>query len=200
MRSASGDTTDGSLLERLGDWTDHAAWTEFVRRYDRLIGRVIGSYRFDAESTEEVRQRVWIELAGRMRGYRYDPTRRFRAWLTRLCRSRSLDHWRRREAQRAREPLAVPRELPAPEFPENDEPSRPDLLRRAAEIQQAVKARVDPRTWEIFWRIAVDDEPVAVVAETAAISYAAAFAAQKRVRRMLREEAERTGVETETRP
>lgn len=189
MRSIHDETTDGALLERLGNWADHAAWAEFVRRYEGLIGRVIGSFRFDNATTEEIRQRIWIELAGRMRGYRYDPSRRFRAWLTRLCRSRALDHWRRREIDRARESDEAPREFPAPELSEDEETLPPDLLLRAVQVQEAVKARVDARTWSVFWRIAVEDEPIAEVAESAGISYAAAFASQKRVRRMLREEA-----------
>jgi RNA polymerase sigma-70 factor (ECF subfamily) len=194
MRTIEGETTDGILLERLGDWADHAAWSEFVGRYDRQVRSVVGLYRFDAETTEEVCQRIWIELARRMRGYRYDPSRRFRAWLTRLCRSRAVDHWRRRRSEwaRAGDGAAGPTaELPAPSPTEDDEPAGSPLLRRAARIQEAVKARVDARTWGVFWRIAVDDAPITEVAEAAGISYAAAFAAQKRVRRMLREEAAR---------
>ncbi len=190
MRPIEGETTDGPLLERLGDWTDHAAWSEFVRRYDRLVRRVVGSYRLDHDAVEEVRQRIWIELAGRMRGYRYDPSRRFRAWLVRLCRGRAVDQWRRRRLERARLGTANA-ELAAPERSEVDDPARPALLRRAERIQEAVKARVDARTWDVFWRIAVEDARVGDVAESAGISYAAAFAAQKRVRRMLREEAAR---------
>ena len=203
MRPNEGETTDGALLERLGDWADHAAWSAFVRRYDGPIRRVVASYRFDAHEAEEVCQRIWIELAGRMRGYRYDPSRRFRAWLTRLGRSRAVDHWRRREAERARAgagSAGVPAELPAPGPAEDDGGPRPALLRRAARIQEAVKARVDARTWDVFWRIAVDDEAVAEAAEAARISYAAAFAAQKRVRRMLREEAARAEVDAGATP
>lgn len=193
MGTIDDEKTDGALLERLGDWADQAAWSAFVARYDRQVRRAVGSYRLGAEASEEVCQAIWIELANRMRGYRYDPSRRFRGWLDRLCRSRAVDHWRRREAERARAggeppPPAVP---DAPSPPDDDDPTRQALLRRAERIQEAVKARVDARTWEVFWRIAVDDEPVAEAAEAAGISYAAAFAAQKRVRRMLREEAGR---------
>ncbi len=197
MRRDDDDKTDGPFLERLGDWTDHAAWSEFVRRYDPLIRRVVGLYRFDPETREEVCQRIWIELAGRMRGYRYDPSRRFRAWLTRLCRSRALDQWRRREAERVRIGGEAMNTL-TPELPESDEPPPPGLLRRASRVQEAVKARVDVRTWEVFWRIVIDDEAVTEVAESAGLSYAAAFAAQKRVRRMLREEAARMETEVGT--
>lgn len=195
MRSIEGETTDGALLERLGDWADHAAWSAFLGRYDRLIRRVVGSYRFEPEAVEEVCQRIWIELADRMLGYRYDPSRRFRAWLTRLCRSRSLDHWRRQRAEFARAGFEDFADIPAPEFAEDDDPARPELLRRASRIQEAVKGRVDARTWEVFWRIAVEDEAVAEVAESVGLSYAAAFAAQRRARRMLREEAARAEAE-----
>ncbi|AMV40602.1 RNA polymerase sigma factor [Planctomyces sp. SH-PL62] len=189
-----GETTDGALLERLGDWADHAAWAEFVRRYDRAIRRNVRSYRFDADATEELCQRIWIELAGRMRGYRFDPGRRFRAWLGRLCRSRAVDHWRRRRAEEARFEPSTPggvADVPIDDHPEGAaDSSRPALLREAARVQEAVRRRVDARTWELFWSIAVDDVSVREAAEAAGLSYAAAFAAQKRVRRMLREEAD----------
>ncbi len=189
-----GETTDGALLERLGDWADHDAWSAFVRRYDRAIRRNVRPYRFDPDATEELCQRIWIELAGRMRGYRYDPGRRFRAWLGRLCRSRAVDHWRRRRAEEARSggvagDLAAATIDDGPEGP--DDPGRPALLREAERVQEAVRRRVDARTWAVFWSIAVDDAPVRDAAESAGLSYAAAFAAQKRVRRMLREEAAR---------
>jgi RNA polymerase sigma factor (sigma-70 family) len=197
MKPIDEDATNGSFLESLGDWTDHEAWAEFVRRYDRLIRRVVGAYRFDSETREEVCQQVWVELVRHMRGYRYDPSRRFRAWLARLCHSRALDECRRHRARLARDGGPAV-ELPAPELPKDDGPAEPELLRRAARIQEAVKARVDARTWQVFWRIAVEDLPIVEVAEAAGMSYAAAFAAQKRVRRMLRQEAERRVVEVKT--
>lgn len=201
MRSIEGGTTDGPLLERLGDWTDHDAWMAFVGRYDRLVRRVVAARRLGPEASEEVHQRIWIELAHRMRGYRYDPSRRFRAWLVRLCQSRALDQWRRHRADRFRgdffEEVVDPAAAGAPD---RDDPARSALLRRAERIQAAVKARVDARTWDVFWRIAVEDEAIAEVAEAVGISYAAAFAAQKRARRMLREEAARIEPEVETVP
>ena len=66
-------TTNPTLLNRLGDWRDHEAWVDFVTHYDPVIRSISGRYRLDAESTEELCQRVWIDLARRMRTYRYDP-------------------------------------------------------------------------------------------------------------------------------
>jgi hypothetical protein len=68
---------------------------------------------------------------------------------------------------------------------------RPLLLRLAQEVQDVVRRRVEERTWEAFWKIAVLGQSVREVSEAAGISYYAAFASQKRVGRMLREEGQR---------
>ena len=197
-----GETTDGALLLRLGDWADHQAWAEFVRRYDGQVRRHCRAYRFDPETLEELCQRIWIDLARCLKTYRYDPSRRFRAWLGRLCRSRAIDLWRQRKAESLKlaEGLSPdsfdPHALPAEFEPDDDSGSdRPALLLQAEAIQSAVRARVDGRTWRVFWAIAVEGDGVRETAEAEGISYAAAFAAQKRVRRMLREEAARANPE-----
>ena len=91
-------TTNPTLLNRLGDWRDHEAWVDFVTRYDPVIRFSSRRYRLDAESTEELCQRVWIDLARRMRTYRYDPGKTFRGWLRRLCQSRAIDLLRKKKA------------------------------------------------------------------------------------------------------
>jgi hypothetical protein len=70
-------------------------------------------------------------------------------------------------------------------------PERPLLLRLAEDVQDGVRRRVDERTWRVFWKIAVVGQSVREASEAAGISYYAAFAAQKRVGRMLREEGQR---------
>src|SRR5947209_1426304 len=91
-------STNPTLLNRLGDWRDHEAWVEFVTRYDPVIRFSSHRYRLDAESTEELCQRVWIDLARRMRTDRYDPGKTFRGWLRRLCQSRAIDLLRKKNA------------------------------------------------------------------------------------------------------
>ena len=59
---------------------------------------------------------------------------------------------------------------------------RPLLLQLADEVQDAVRRRVDERTWQVFWNVAVLGQSVREASEAAGISYYAAFAAQKRVR------------------
>src|SRR4051812_33895214 len=91
-------TTNPTLLNRLGDWRDREAWVDFVTRYDPVIRRSCRRYRLAAESTEQLCQRVWIDLARRMRTFRYDPGKAFRGWLGRLCRSRAIDLLRKKKA------------------------------------------------------------------------------------------------------
>ena len=164
-------TTSPTLLNRLGNWRDHEAWVDFVMRYDPAIRSASRRFRLDAETTEELCQRVWIDLARRMRTFRYDPGKTFRGWLRRLCRSRAI-------AAESESDDGAPLE-------------RPLLLRQAEEVQAAVRRRVDERTWQVFWDIAVDGQSIRESSEAAGISYFAAFAAQKRVGRMLREEGQR---------
>ncbi len=193
MPHHNGETTDLALLARLGDWADDRAWSEFVRHYDPAIRRQCRGFRFDPDTVEELCQRIWVELARRMRTYRYDPGRRFRHWLNRLCRSRAVDLWRQRQSEARHHAGSVVLLDPAtePRLPDEfdaDAAEYSGLLRRGRLVQQAVRLRVDDRTWGVFWSIAVEGEPVRDTAQAHGLSYAAAFAAQKRVTRMLREE------------
>jgi RNA polymerase sigma-70 factor (ECF subfamily) len=190
-------TTNPTLLNRLGDWRDHEAWVEFVTRYDPVIRLSSRRYQLDAESTEELCQRVWIDLARRMRTFRYDPGKTFRGWLRRLCQSRAIDLLRQKKASAVESLEAQPAgslfqdAYDCIEVDESVASERPVLLRRAEVVQDAVRQRVSERTWQVFWNIAVLGQSVRETSAAAGISYYAAFAAEKRVGRMLREEGQR---------
>ena len=191
-------TTNPTLLNRLGDWRDHEAWVDFVARYDPMIRSTSSRYRLDAATTEELCQRVWIDLARRMRSFRYDPGRTFRGWLRRLCQSRAIDLLRKKKVDNVQSledyPASSLLQEDGSDGFEADEggaSERPLLLRMAEQVQDAVRRRVDERTWQIFWTIAVLGQSVREASEAAGISYYAAFAAQRRVGRMLREEGQR---------
>jgi RNA polymerase sigma factor (sigma-70 family) len=190
-------TTNPTLINRLGDWRDHEAWVDFVTRYDPVIRSTSGRYRLDAESTEELCQQVWIDLARRMQTYRYDPGKTFRGWLRRLCQSRAIDLLRKKKANAVKwledQPAAslLQDASAGIEVDESAPSERPLLLRQAEEVQEAVRRRVGERTWQVFWNIAVEGQSVRETSASAGISYYAAFAARKRVGRMLREEGQR---------
>ncbi len=190
-------TTNPTLLNRLCDWRDHDAWVDFVARYDPVIRLACRRYRLGAENIDELSQRVWIDLARRMRTFRYDPGKTFRGWLRRLCQSRAIDLLRKKDADAMLSLESQPveslwQEASADlEGEEDSAAERPRLLQLADEVQDAVRRRVDRRTWQVFWSVAVLGQSVREASRAAGISYYAAFAAQKRVRRMLREEGQR---------
>jgi RNA polymerase sigma factor (sigma-70 family) len=190
-------TTNPTLLNRLGDWRDREAWVDFVTRYDPVIRLSCRRYRLSAENADELSQRVWIDLARRMRTFRYDPGKTFRGWLRRLCQSRAIDLLRKKNADAVLsledQPVeSLLQEAPADiEAEEDAAAERPLLLHLADEVQNAVRRRVDERTWQVFWNVAVLGQSVREASDAADISYYAAFAAQKRVRQMLREEGQR---------
>ena len=91
MSLRGGGTTRPTLLIRLADWDDDEAWSEFVARYRPLIEFWCRCMRLDDETTDELCQRIWVQLARRMTTFQYDPSRKFRGWLRRLVHSRAVD-------------------------------------------------------------------------------------------------------------
>ena len=202
MSEADGIETCPALLERVRDWEDGASWAEFHERYDPLLRDWCRRSGPDEESSKEVCQRIWVELAVRMPAFRYDPGRRFRGWLRNLWRFRTLDfiEERRREDgifrllgdwdEDEEGGSLVDR---GSEAGEDREPGhrRLILLCEAEQAQAAVRARIDARTWQVYWHIAVDDWSLRETATALGMSYAAAFAAHQRVQRRLRIEGAR---------
>ncbi len=202
MGSRDGGTTSPALLNRLVDWRDDAAWREFVERYRPVLEDWCRQLRLDEETADELCQRIWIDLARRMSSFQYDPSRKFRGWLRRLCHSRAVDLLRERRAHPvhflADEPPGASRQfvdaVDADE--ENEAVSRcPTLLRLGQQVHDSVKCQVESQTWQAFWSIAVDGSTVRETADFLKMSYAAVFAAHKRVVSRLRAEGARVLIE-----
>ena len=84
-------TTHPSLLSRVRDTDDVAAWHEFEARYGDLILRYCRARRVQHADAEDVRQLVMIGLASSLRSFTYDPARgRFRSYLGERCAMRSF--------------------------------------------------------------------------------------------------------------
>lgn len=195
MSVRSGETTDPGQLMQVGDLSNSAAWEAFVSRYDPLVRRYIYKFRFDLHSRDDLIQRIWLEVARRMQSYQPLPHYRFRAWLKLLCQSRAIDEWRRTQRQELHFlPLTDEEAL---ERVANVQGGREEfdnlLFEQAAIVQDAVRLRVDERSWSIFCRICEDGETIRAVADAFGMTYAAAFATQKRIRNMLRRTARELG-------
>jgi len=203
MRLVADGSTSPTLLREVSDWQDHPAWVIFRGRYDPLLRRWCRGYGLDEDSVDEVCQRIWIELADRMRTFHYDPNRTFRGWLRRVCESRVVDFLRQRRAvfllsldDRDGE-AETSAGRAAGDSAERDEGDRESdlfrlfLLSEAEKVQATVRAKVKPWTWEAFWLVAVCDWTVERTAKALGMTHTAVYAASERVARMLCNEGKR---------
>ena len=163
MKRKDGGTTSPLLLKRVADWADHRAWCDFFKTYDPLIRSWCRGYGLDDGVLEDLCQQIWIELADRMRTYQYDPGRTFRGWLRQFCHSRAVDLIRKRRAESAHflvdqpsDELLLAVDRFGGEEDEESESRRLLLLSQAEQVQHTVKERVEPQTWQAFWRVAVE--------------------------------------------
>jgi DNA-directed RNA polymerase specialized sigma24 family protein len=203
MRRAVDGSTSSTLLREVADWHDHPAWVTFRGRYDPHLRRWCRGYGLDDDAIDEVSQRIWIELADRMRTFEYDPERTFRGWLRRLCESRVIDFLRERGAgcflslnDRDGEGQARPTGPSIgshqPGWDESAaDPFRLLLLEEGEKIQAAVRARIKPWNWDAFWLVAVCDWTVDRTAQALGMTHTAVYAARERVARMLHDEGKR---------
>ena len=198
MRLPSDEHTSSGLLRDVADWANHPAWVRFRDHYDPLIRHWCGGFGLDKDSLDEVSQRIWIELAERIKTFRYDPNRTFRGWLKSVCKSRVVDFLRQRQAlsllsldENDSRPEAEAHGLGSGANDEDGEASdqhRRLLLDEAKRIRAAVKGRVSPASWEAFWMVAVHDQRVENVAKELGVTRIAVYAATARVSRMLCDE------------
>jgi RNA polymerase sigma-70 factor (ECF subfamily) len=80
-----------SLLLRLQSENDERAWEEFVQRYGPRIFQWCRRWGLQQADAEDVTQGVLLRVAQRMRTFRYDPGRSFRAWLKKVAHDAWVD-------------------------------------------------------------------------------------------------------------
>lgn len=182
-----------SLLDRVKA-RQPAAWECLVDLYAPEVYRWCRQSGLQGEDTADVVQEVFTAVATHVEQFRRDrPGDTFRGWLWRIAQNKIRDHFRGRldrpEAiggsaaqQRLSQIPAQPTDLGETTGPPD---YRGDLERRAVDL---VRAGVEDHTWQAFWRVAVDGQPVAEVAEELGMSVRAVYEAKYRVRRRIRQE------------
>jgi RNA polymerase sigma-70 factor (ECF subfamily) len=189
MSQDSSLKTSPSLLGRLRDSPDdQSAWTEFVRRYQPRLLAWCRRWGLQDSDAQEVAKNVMLRLASKLRVLSYDPSLSFRGWLHTIARHAWSDFVTDRRKQAVEgDPSDVLESAQA----------REDLEQRLAEVfdlelleeaTSRVKARVEEKTWEAFRRMAMLEEPAAVVSAALSMPIASVFKARSNIQKMLQEE------------
>jgi RNA polymerase sigma-70 factor (ECF subfamily) len=171
--------TRASLLVRLRDPQDEAAWRQFVELYALLVYRYARKQGLQDADAADLTQEVLGTVAGAVGRLHYDPNRgAFRNWLFTIVR-RKLSNWRVAKANR---PCGSGdsgthqflEQFPAPGARESEwDAEWEDRLFDWACGQ--VRRHVTDRTWQAFWRTAVDGNPGKQVAADLGLSVAAVY-------------------------
>jgi len=170
------------------------AWSELVELYGPLVESWSGKAGLVPTAREDVAQEVFLSVHRSIN--RFDPTipgATFRGWLWRITRHAILKSLARSEPRpiggsTANAGLAEIAD-PWPDASEHDPPTDPSdttlLLQRA--IAQ-IKPRVDPQTWQAFWRTVVLGQATAEVAENLGMTRPTVRKAKSRTLRRLRQQ------------
>jgi RNA polymerase sigma-70 factor (ECF subfamily) len=190
--SADASSISSSLLERVKARRPEA-WERLAELYGPLVYRWCRLAGVRSDEAPDVVQEVFAALAVGIGNFRRDrPGDNFRAWLAGIARHKIADHFRRRQGRpEARGGTDAQQQLlEVPELADpgsrSDSAGRDGLLpRRALEL---IRAEFENRTWEAFWRTAIDGQRPAHVAEELGMSVMAVYKAKSRVLRRLRQE------------
>jgi RNA polymerase sigma-70 factor (ECF subfamily) len=183
--------TRASLLVRLRDPRDEAAWTEFVDLYASLVYGYARKEGLQDADAADLSQEVLGAVAGAVGRLEYDPQRgAFRNWLFTVVR-RKLSNWRRKQQHRAngsadQSPDRWLDECPAPEREQAEWEAEWEERLFTWACEQ-VRRDVTAVTWQAFWRTAIDDQPGKKVAADLGLTVAAVYAARSRVLARLKE-------------
>jgi RNA polymerase sigma-70 factor (ECF subfamily) len=184
-------TTRSTLLVRLRDPRDAAAWGQFVEVYGPLVYRYARRRGLQDADAADLTQDVLRAVVKAIGGFRYDPARgSFRGWLFTATRH-TLHRFR---SGRNRQPAAG-----SPDFERFllDQQARDsDDERNAWDIEferrlfdwaaDRVRGEVEEATWQAFWRTAVEHVGASEVARGLGMTVGAVYVAKSRVLARLR--------------
>lgn len=186
--------TRPSLLIRLRDREDAAAWEEFVDIYRPVIVRVAQMRGMQPADAEDLAQHVLLLVSKAIE--RFDPERtdaKFRTWLRRIADNAILNALSRGYPDRGSgdsDLHALLHQRPSADDPQSTlltTEVRREVFQLAARI---VREEFSPATWAAFWRTAVDEQDVGEVAQELGRSTGSVYASRSRVMKRLRQQVE----------
>lgn len=186
-------SASSSLIRRV-KVRDPVAWQRLSSMFGPVVygwGRQSGLQASDAADVmQEVFRSVSISIEAFERKNAGDS---FRGWLWTITRNKIRDHFRLQAGrpQGVGGPDAQQFLAQIPEVPPDDASltgGGSTIAHIAHQSLELVRAEFEPRTWQAFWRVAVEDQSPSDVAASLGISVASVYVAKSRILKRLREE------------
>jgi RNA polymerase sigma-70 factor (ECF subfamily) len=193
VHTGESPSTSLGLLER-AKALDQAAWERLVSLYSPLVYRWCRQAGLQSADAADVGQEVFRSVARKIADFRREREGdTFRGWLRTITRNKIRDSFRRKRTEVAgvggSEAQAHLLQVQAGAWDKDDrsgdDGDRKILYRRVIEL---VHQEFAERTWQAFWRVAVEEQPPAEVARALGMSVNAVYLAKSRVLRRLRED------------
>ena len=177
--------TRASLLVRLRDPRDQAAWTEFIALYGPLVYNYARKQGLQDADAADLGQEVLRAVATCVGRLEYDPSRgSFRNWLFTIVR-RKLSTWRSARGNRVRgsgdsatQQLLEQHPAPAPDEAEWEAEWEDQVFSWAC---AQVRKDVTDSTWQAFWSTALEGQPTKRVAAELGLTPTAVYLARHRI-------------------
>ena len=184
-----------SLVRRAQN-ADPVAWDRLARIYGPVVYGWARGAGLEPSDASDLMQDVFHVLTSKLSQFeRRNKSDSFRGWLYSVTRNKVRDHFRAKgqqaqpqggtnALQRLNEWPALP-ETPPDELSVDGKSEVDGIRRRALEL---VSGEFESRTWQAFWRTAVEDDAPQDVASDLGISVWAVYKARSRVLAKLRAE------------
>ncbi len=191
LHVSHGETTNNSLID-LVKQGDRESWQTFMSIYQPLVAMWCRGARLSPTDADDVSQNVFASVSTSIGAFqKRSSSDTFRGWLRNITQKRVADFFRKKSIEipalasvdaegylaQLREP-----ESPPESDPESQKASR-EVFRKALE---AVRNKVEERTWLAFWRTTVDDQPAPDIADELGMTHDAVRKAKSRMKTRLR--------------
>lgn len=185
------DATRASLILRLQNADDVAAWDEFVAVYSPAIFRVTRKRGLQTADAENVVQQVFWAVSNSLSNWLEREDRgSFRSWLLRIARNETVDLLTRRGTRPLGQDGSSAERLLA-NLPEPDQLSGELNLEYERSVfrwaSAQVRGVVNDQTWEAFWLSSIEGLPVNEVAERLSIRPGNVYLSRSRVMARIKE-------------
>ncbi len=182
--------TNYSLIGRVQALGDGASWEEFLAIYQPVVLRMARNRGLQDADAQDVMQQIFLSISRAIQGWQEDPNQPpFRAWLSTVARNAITKHLSRRPRDAASGSSSVFEMLH--QLPDADSTSkefenetRLEIFRCAAD---QIRNEFTPETWNVFWKTAVEGQPITNVTRSTGKSAGSIYVARFRVMSRLKE-------------